>query len=195
MQTIAKRNGVDSYPTLIFFNSKREDKFLYMGKTDAKSMYSKVDEELKLGLSQLVSVQAHDYTPLVFDNNADSVLLFLEQVINNTYTLLKSLDKILRMIWSFFTNYLHGEHGVVVSAFGLYWAGMRFKYLSTHHCWALSKSFMPSSVVWSMTKNLMAEKRKTKRATVRPLWPWATDFGTRASNRPLLDHLAANMVP
>ena len=28
-----------------------------------------------------------------------------------------------------------------------------FDSLSTHHCWALSKSFIPSSVVWSMTKN------------------------------------------
>ena len=25
--------------------------------------------------------------------------------------------------------------------------------LSTHHCWSLSKSFIPSLVVWSMTKN------------------------------------------
>ena len=42
-----------------------------------------------------------------------------------------------------------GEHGVVVRAFGLYWGGIRFESLSTHHCW----SFIPSLVVWSMTKN------------------------------------------
>ena len=41
----------------------------------------------------------------------------------------------------------------MVRAFGLYWGGNRFESLSTHHCWALSKSFIPSSVVWSMTKN------------------------------------------
>ena len=46
-----------------------------------------------------------------------------------------------------------GEHGVVVRAFGLYWGGIRFESLSTHHCWALSKSFIPSLVVWSVTKN------------------------------------------
>ena len=46
-----------------------------------------------------------------------------------------------------------GEHGVVVRAFGLYWGGIRFESLSTHHCWSLSKSFIPSLVVWSMTKN------------------------------------------
>ena len=45
------------------------------------------------------------------------------------------------------------EHGVVVRAFGLYWGGIRFESLSTHHCWSLSKSFIPSLVVWSMTKN------------------------------------------
>ena len=46
-----------------------------------------------------------------------------------------------------------GEHGVVVRAFGLYWGGIRFESLSTHQCWSLSKSFIPSLVVWSMTKN------------------------------------------
>ena len=45
------------------------------------------------------------------------------------------------------------EHGVVVGAFGLYWGGIRFESLSTHQCWSLSKSFIPSLVVWSMTKN------------------------------------------
>ena len=49
--------------------------------------------------------------------------------------------------------YCLGEHGVVVRAFGLYWGGIRFESLSTHHCWSLSKSFIPSLVVWSMTKN------------------------------------------
>ena len=46
-----------------------------------------------------------------------------------------------------------GEHGVVVRAFVLYWGGIRFESLSTHHCWSLSKSFIPSLVVWSATKN------------------------------------------
>ena len=41
----------------------------------------------------------------------------------------------------------------MVRAFGLYWGGIRFESLSTHHCWSLSKSFIPSLVVWSMTKN------------------------------------------
>ena len=49
----------------------------------------------------------------------------------------------------------------------LYWGGIRFESLSTHHYWALSKSFIPSLVVWSVTKNTyLAEKRKIKRATV-----------------------------
>ena len=46
-----------------------------------------------------------------------------------------------------------GDHGVVVRAFGLYWDGIRIEFLSTHHCWSLSKSFIPSLVVWSMAKN------------------------------------------
>ena len=59
------------------------------------------------------------------------------------------------------------EHGVVVRAFDLYWGGIRFESLSTHHCWSLSKSFIPSLVVWSMTKNnAFAEESETKRATV-----------------------------
>ena len=41
----------------------------------------------------------------------------------------------------------------MVRAFGLYWGGIRFESLSTHHCWSLSKSFIPSLVVWSVTKN------------------------------------------
>ena len=48
---------------------------------------------------------------------------------------------------------IFGCFGVVVRAFGLYWGGIRFESLSTHHCWSLSKSFIPSLVVWSMTKN------------------------------------------
>ena len=42
------------------------------------------------------------------------------------------------------------EHGVVVRALGLYWSGIRFESLSSHHCWTLSKSFITSLVVWSM---------------------------------------------
>ena len=47
----------------------------------------------------------------------------------------------------------------MVRAFGLY-----FESLSTHHCWSLSKSFIPSLVVWSMTKNnaFGGEKQKQK---------------------------------
>ena len=56
----------------------------------------------------------------------------------------------------------------MVGAFGLYWGGIRFESLSTHHCWSLNKSFIPSLVVWSMTKKIthLAEQSKTKRATV-----------------------------
>ena len=58
-----------------------------------------------------------------------------------------------------------GEHGVVVRAFGLYWGGIRFESLSTHHCWSLSKSFIPSLVVWSMTKNnAFGGEKKTKKS-------------------------------
>ena len=61
----------------------------------------------------------------------------------------------------------------MVRAFGLYWGGIRFESLSTHHCWALSKSFIPSLVVWSMTKKYriwrrkvphLAEKNETKKS-------------------------------
>ena len=41
----------------------------------------------------------------------------------------------------------------MVRAFGLYWGDIRFESLSTHHCWSLSKFFIPSLVVWSITKN------------------------------------------
>ena len=47
---------------------------------------------------------------------------------------------------------LHGEHGAVVRAFVRYCGGIRFESLSTHHCWALSKSFISSLVVWSVKK-------------------------------------------
>ena len=59
------------------------------------------------------------------------------------------------------------EHGVVVKAFGLYWGGIRFESLSTHHCWALSKSFIPSLVVWSMTQNnAFGGKKQNKKSNV-----------------------------
>ena len=45
------------------------------------------------------------------------------------------------------------EHGVVVRAFDLNWDGIRFESISTHHCCALSKSFIQILVVMSMTKN------------------------------------------
>ena len=56
-----------------------------------------------------------------------------------------------------------GEHGIVVRAFVLYWGGNRLESLSTHYCWALSKSFIPSLVVSSVTQNL-AEKSKNKKS-------------------------------
>ena len=57
---------------------------------------------------------------------------------------------------------VQGSNGVVVRAFGLYWGGIRFESLSTHHCWALSKSFIPSFVVSKFTKNnaIGGEKHK-----------------------------------
>ena len=58
-------------------------------------------------------------------------------------------------------SFLTGEHGVVVSTFGLYWGAIRFESLSTRHCW----SFIPSLVVWPMTKiRHLAEKIKTKKS-------------------------------
>ena len=61
----------------------------------------------------------------------------------------------LRKLFGKFSSVKHfkGEHGVVVRAFRLYWDAIRFEALSTHHCWALSKSFIPSLVVWSVTQN------------------------------------------
>ena len=47
-------------------------------------------------------------------------------------------------------------------AFGLYWGGIRLESLSTQHCWALSKSFIPTVVVWSVTK-IWRRKAKTKK--------------------------------
>ena len=64
-------------------------------------------------------------------------------------------------------DYWNGEHGVVVRAFDLYWGGIRFESLSTHHCCSLSKSFIPSLVVWSMTKNnAFGGEKQNKEATV-----------------------------
>ena len=75
--------------------------------------------------------------------------------------------------------------GVVVRAFGLYWGGgSRFESRSTHHWRALTKSFIASLVVWSLTKiTHLAEKSKTKRQlwAVRLLCPWASHFETTAS--------------
>ena len=59
----------------------------------------------------------------------------------------------------------HFLHGVVVRAFVLYWGGNRFESLSTHHCWALSKSSIPSLMAWSVTKiKHFAEKSKNKKS-------------------------------
>ena len=89
-------------------------------------------------------------------------------------------------------------HGVVVRAFVLYWGGHRLESLSTHHCWALSKCFIPSLGVWSMTKiTHLAEKNKNKKSNGEQsdLCDIEQVFETTASSPPLLDHLAANMVP
>ena len=51
-------------------------------------------------------------------------------------------------------------HSVVVRAFGLYCGGIRFESLSTHHCWSLSNSFIPSLVVWSVTQNNACDGEK-----------------------------------
>ena len=92
------------------------------------------------------------------------------------------------------------EHGVVVRAFGLYWGGIRFEPLSTHHCWSLSKSFISSLVVWSMTNNnaFGREKQNKKsngeqsdlcdleQVTLKPqlqttfAWPLGCKYGTIA---------------
>ena len=55
----------------------------------------------------------------------------------------------------------------------------------TDHCWSLSKSFIPSLVVWS---------NKKSNGEQSDLCPWASHFETTASSPPLRDHLAANMV-
>ena len=55
-------------------------------------------------------------------------------------------------MWTGYRHYKR-DYGVVVKAFCLYWGGIRFESISTHNWWALSKSFVPSWVVWSMTKN------------------------------------------
>ena len=54
---------------------------------------------------------------------------------------------------AFLSSLFLGEHGAVVRAFGLYRGGIRFESLLTHHCWSLSKFFIPSLVVLSVTKN------------------------------------------
>ena len=48
----------------------------------------------------------------------------------------------LTILWIF------GEHCLLARAFIPYWGDNRFESLSTHHCWALSKFFIPSLVVW-----------------------------------------------
>ena len=58
-----------------------------------------------------------------------------------------------QLLWKFAWILCESEHGVTLRAFVLYWGGNRFESLSTHHCWALSKSFIPSLVVWSVTQN------------------------------------------
>ena len=46
----------------------------------------------------------------------------------------------------------------MVRAFGLYWGGISFECLSTHHCRSLSKSFIPSFVH-------LAEKSRNKKSS------------------------------
>ena len=47
------------------------------------SLYAAIDEELKYEMPRLISVQSNDYTQLVFDRNADVILLFLQQASRN----------------------------------------------------------------------------------------------------------------
>ena len=51
----------------------------------------------------------------------------------------------------------------MVRAFGLYWGGIRVEFLSPHHCWALSKSFIPSLVMWSVTKKAFGGEKQNKK--------------------------------
>ena len=80
VKVTAKRNGVRYYPMVYFYNNKRDGKILYEGRQDVASLYGAIDEELKYEMPRLISVQSNDYTQLVFDRNADVVLLFLQQV-------------------------------------------------------------------------------------------------------------------
>ena len=58
-----------------------------------------------------------------------------------------------------------GEHGVVVRAFGLYWGCIRFESLPTHHCWSLSKSFIPYlSDMVNDKKYTLLEKSENKKS-------------------------------
>merc|ERR1712226_1323613 len=75
----AKRNGVKYYPSVFFYNNKRDGEILYEGRQDVASLYAAIDEELKYEMPRLISVQSNDYTQLVFDRNADVVMLFLQQ--------------------------------------------------------------------------------------------------------------------
>ena len=57
------------------------------------------------------------------------------------------LEKSFRSKATVITKPIKMVHGIVVRAFVLYWGGNKFESLSTHHCWALSKSFIPSLLV------------------------------------------------
>ena len=68
-------------------------------------------------------------------------------------TILKNID-----------NLILGSKGIVVRVSNLYWSGWRFESLSTCHCWALNKSFVPSlEVVVMSPKAHLAVKRSKKK--------------------------------
>ena len=73
-----------------------------------------------------------------------------------------------------------GSGGVVVRAFSLYWSGIKFESLSTHHRWILSKSFISRLVVIvvSTKKVAFGGKMTNKKSNGGDwlLWPWASYF-------------------
>ena len=82
---------------------------------------------------------------------------------------------------NFYLSYLNYKSGgVVVRAFSLYWSGIKFESLSTHHRWILSKSFISSLVVIvvSIKKIAFGGKITNKKSNGGDwlLWPWASYF-------------------
>ena len=67
-------------------------------------------------------------------------------------------------------------------------------YLFTRSCLICILS-QPGTCVNDKNWRIWRRKAKPKRATMRPLWSWASHFETTVSSWLLLDHLTANMVP